>query len=479
MILLSTLPAACSKDENNYEDKIENSITIKDAPVKVEYYNGDALDLSGLVVELNMNNGKSKVIAFSDFDSNGITCLPVNGTILSSSITEIKITSSQGKTVVQAIKVNEVLVTDIAIKATPTKVDYFEGESLNLAGLVVTITKNNGEIKDVSFTDFESNGLTCSPGNGTGLLLNNTQVTILHTSSGKKVVQPLTINKVLITGIAIKTLSIKTEYFVGETLDLTGLVVTITKNNGEINDVSYTDFESSGLTCSPINGTELLLTTNQVTISDTSLIYNIQQKIKVFESVLDIEGNKYKIITIGNQTWMAENLKSTKYNNGDIIGTTTSPILNISGESTPKYQWAYNGNDDNVSTYGRLYTWYVVVDSRSICPTGWHVPTDDEWKTLVDFIGGESLGGSKLKEIGTTHWLTPNSGATDEFNFTALPAGSRMGDGTFKYIGEYGGWWSSSEEYNAWHRSVYYAGYNISRDFIIRHVGSSVRCIKN
>jgi len=99
----------------------------------------------------------------------------------------------------------------------------------------------------------------------------------------------------------------------------------------------------------------------------------------VFEgTITDIEGNVYNLVAIGTQTWMKENLKTTRYRNGDLIGTTTPATLDISGESTPKYQWAYAGNESNVITYGRLYSWHAVADSRNVCPTGWHVPTDVE-----------------------------------------------------------------------------------------------------
>jgi uncharacterized protein (TIGR02145 family) len=160
-------------------------------------------------------------------------------------------------------------------------------------------------------------------------------------------------------------------------------------------------------------------------------------------TVSDVEDNIYNIKTIGFQVWMAENLKTTKYRNGDLIGTTTHAYLDISSEATAKYQWAYDGNESNVATYGRLYTWYTVTDSRNICPTGWHVPTDAEWTTLTTFLGGEDVAGNKLKETGTTHWGGTNSGATNETGFTALPSGFRQRSGTFMYIGDDGMWWSS------------------------------------
>ena len=107
-----------------------------------------------------------------------------------------------------------------------------------------------------------------------------------------------------------------------------------------------------------------------------------------YGSVSDIEGNVYKTIAIGTQTWMAENLKTTKYNNSDLIGTTTPAILDITAEAEPKYQWSYDSTESLVATYGRLYTSYAVSDSRRVCPTGWHIPTDEEWRILRDFLGG-------------------------------------------------------------------------------------------
>jgi len=161
--------------------------------------------------------------------------------------------------------------------------------------------------------------------------------------------------------------------------------------------------------------------------------------------VSDIDDNSYNTIKIGDQVWMAENLKTTKYSNGDLIGTTDPYNLDISGETDPKYQWAFNGDESNIADYGRLYTWYAVTDGRNICPAGWHVPTDADWTILTDYLGGLSVAGGKLKDIGTVHWSSPNNGATNESCFTALPGGVREDDGTFGNFGTYGYWWSATE----------------------------------
>jgi uncharacterized protein (TIGR02145 family) len=210
------------------------------------------------------------------------------------------------------------------------------------------------------------------------------------------------------------------------------------------------------------------------------MIILIQSCKKEADDVLkDIDGNVYNnTVTIGTQVWMVENLKTTRYSNGDTIGTTAS---DISGESTPRYQWAYNGDEGRVAAYGRLYTWYAAADSRNVCPTGWHVPTDGDWTILTTFLGGEDIAGGKLKETGTTHWLTPNTGATNESDFTALPGGYRYYTGLFSYLGNRGFWWSSTEHsvsqgYFLTMSSIFDF---VNRDGTNKQYGFSVRCIKD
>ncbi len=266
-----------------------------------------------------------------------------------------------------------------------------------------------------------------------------------------------------------------------------------------------------------------------------------------FPSVADIDGNVYKITTIGTQVWMKENLKVTRYRNGDLIGTTTPATANFSGDAA--LQWSYKeaiteflnslrtlitaggGNMtfdqmvkagiikqpakivyesqlsalgipyninmtasviihkcDSVSgsfpeVYGRLYTWYAVVDTRSICPEGWHIPADADWTTLVSFLGGDASAGGKMKETGFTHWTTPNTGASNESGFNALPAGWRdvfAGD-SFKEFGSSEYWWSSTEVYpaNGSYRAVYYNSEAVFKNNYDKKSGFSVRCLKD
>jgi uncharacterized protein (TIGR02145 family) len=203
-----------------------------------------------------------------------------------------------------------------------------------------------------------------------------------------------------------------------------------------------------------------------------------------YGTVTDIDGNIYHTVTIGTQVWMVENLKTTKYRNGDSI-----PNVMDSLEWHDLAMGAYcNYNNDAIysNTYGRLYNWYAVTDSRNIAPIGWHVPTKAEWATLTTYLGGESAAGGKLKETGTLHWISPNNGADNSSGFTALPGGYRIGGitdiETFGVIGEYGNWWSSSEGSSPEDGSYLC----ISNQFIYannyanyKKSGFSIRCIKD
>ena len=196
-------------------------------------------------------------------------------------------------------------------------------------------------------------------------------------------------------------------------------------------------------------------------------------------TVKDVDGNVYHTVTIGTQVWMVENLKTTKYNDG-----TTIPLVTDSTAwpnlTTPGYCWYNNDEAAYKTTYGALYNWYTV-NTGKLCPSGWHVPTDAEWTTLTTYLGGESVAGGKLKETGTTHWQSPNEGATNERGFNALPAGSRDYSGTFGYVGTNGYWWSSSEytASNAWYRSLYYYNISVLRFYTNKHYGFSVRCLRD
>lgn len=202
---------------------------------------------------------------------------------------------------------------------------------------------------------------------------------------------------------------------------------------------------------------------------------------KTFETVSDIDGNIYETIVIGTQTWMTENLKTTKYNDG-------TPIPNIVDDAT----WAslttgaygdFGNVPSNSIIYGKLYNWYVVASSnpKNVCPVGWHVPSDIEWTTLTNWLGGESVAGGKLKESGTAHWVNTSISVTNESGFSALPGGYRDYSGPSFDIGDWGYWWSSTEYTTgqAWNRIMYSGYLSVLRSDNNRNIGYSVRCLKD
>jgi uncharacterized protein (TIGR02145 family) len=212
------------------------------------------------------------------------------------------------------------------------------------------------------------------------------------------------------------------------------------------------------------------------------LTYNCKKDDSNYSSntVKDADGNTYHTVTIKGQTWMVENLKVTQYNDG------SGAIQNVTdntwgGLTTSAYCW-YNNDISNKATYGALYNWYAV-NSGKLCPTGWHVPTDGEWSTLITNLGDSTTAGGKLKEAGTTHWVTPNTGADNSSGFTALPGGSHYTNGLFYLNGKYGWYWSSTEISStstaAWHEYMIYNTSAITRTSGSKSLGFSVRCIKN
>ncbi|MCO4292974.1 fibrobacter succinogenes major paralogous domain-containing protein [Solitalea sp. MAHUQ-68] len=194
-------------------------------------------------------------------------------------------------------------------------------------------------------------------------------------------------------------------------------------------------------------------------------------------TVTDIDGNIYPVKTIGNQTWMLENLKTTHYQNGDEI-----PSLNDAawGSTTSGAVSVYNNEAANNSLYGKLYNWHAGVDSRKIAPPGWHVPSREEWETLINFLGGSSTAGGELKEAGLAHWTTPNTGATNSSGFNGLPNGSRLNTGAFSFIGNSCYWWTITEDF-AEANAVLLK--NDGTDALIitgsRQNGAAIRCIKD
>jgi uncharacterized protein (TIGR02145 family) len=195
---------------------------------------------------------------------------------------------------------------------------------------------------------------------------------------------------------------------------------------------------------------------------------------------IKIKGNAWvtiPYITIGDQKWMSNNLDTSVYRNGTPIPTEYSNA-EWTALSTPAYTSGFGG------LYGKLYNWWVIEDGEAnhggICPEGYHVPTDEEWTTLTDYLGGESIAGGKMKAMGERYWNSPNEGADNISNFSAFPAGYRSsGSGNYGSMGYGGYFWSSSEpnSYDAWRRRLDYDISSVSRNDASKRYGFSIRCI--
>ncbi len=198
--------------------------------------------------------------------------------------------------------------------------------------------------------------------------------------------------------------------------------------------------------------------------------------------VSDIDGNKYITIKIGTQIWMTENLRTTKYNNGNPIPLVSN---NLAWEnlSSPGFSWYNNDSTTYAMPYGAMYNYYALSDTSSmnVCPMGWHIPSNQEWTILTSYLGGGSPAGGKMKEAGLAHWTSPNTGGTNESGFNALPGGFRFWNGTFVNILNNGDYWSSSSlnATRAWYRFLFFDNTSASQFDDDKKLGFSARCLKN
>jgi len=219
-----------------------------------------------------------------------------------------------------------------------------------------------------------------------------------------------------------------------------------------------------------------------------------KKTVSPYYTLSDVNLNKYKALKFGQAIWMVENLKTTYYSYRTTYGKYDSihglypanrSIVNL--EKPPKdtlnYQVTYNGADSNLTSYGRLYTWHTTVDQRNLCPTGWHLPSEKEWDTIISFLGGAEIAGGKMKDITKEFWKLPNVGATNSSLFSARGGGYRTEFGSFINQGLYGYYWSStadpSDETSAIAYCFYAGTSKIYKSAKPKRYAMSVRCVKN
>jgi len=257
---------------------------------------------------------------------------------------------------------------------------------------------------------------------------------------------------------------------------------------------------SKGFCWSETSGPTLSDKTTEVTVSDfKSEISNLKSgsayyvrayakssvgigygnELKITTTIADLDGNTYHAVTIGTQTWMVENLKTKKYQDGTIIPNVTTDAWT----SLTTGAWCdFTNSASNGLKYGHLYNWYAVNNGKNnLAPLGWHIPTNDEWTTLTDYLGGLSVAGGKLKEVGTANWKSPNTGATNETGFTAMAGGWTYL--LYFNMGADGAWWTSTEvslnSDKAWSKFMYYNYNYVENVDMSKNFGFSVRCVRD
>jgi uncharacterized protein (TIGR02145 family) len=193
-------------------------------------------------------------------------------------------------------------------------------------------------------------------------------------------------------------------------------------------------------------------------------------------------GTATPVLTICCQSWMTKNLDVATYRNGDPIPKVTG-TAEWAALTTGAYCYYNNDSATYAAIYGKLYNWYAVNDPRGLAPAGWHIPTDFDWSTLENCLGGASLAGGKMKTTGTTRWTTPNTGATNESGFAGLPGGYRIFGGIFYDVGFGGSWWSATQaqtfQTDAWFRGLGYINGDLFRLESDKKDGLSVRCLRD
>jgi uncharacterized protein (TIGR02145 family) len=317
-------------------------------------------------------------------------------------------------------------------------------------------------------------------------------------------ISSLECSNLMITGVLKKDslaigVSFKLKYlggngkaFLAQTISSTGVTgLTASLVAGTLsNGTGYVNFEVSGKPSSEGEAT-FAINFGGKTCSVIISVAGSQPVSGYGSDIIDYEGNSYKTIYIGNQQWMAENLKVSKFNDGTAINQVTDKSQWIN-QTTPAWTY-YNNSDINNTSYGKLYNWYVtnsmVNGDKNVCPTGWHVPTDTDWDELINYLDSTAEGGinypnvagSKLKQVGISNWITPNSDATNSTLFTALPGGLRGGIGDFYSLGYAAYFWSETEKDtdNAWCRSLNNLNSYANKKTTGKPNGLSIRCIKN
>lgn len=470
-----------------------NTISVAESPVTGSIATDVKVDLSGLTpgTTYHFRIKATNDLGITNSDDMQFTTLGQVPTIINQNASDITISASK---ITGSINPNY-LPTTVSIEWGPTTSyeNTFSYSHNPLSGStpisIIHILNHLAPGTTYHFRISATNELGTTRGNDLTFL----------TLGGLPLIQAKTVANLQYTSATIKG-SVNPNYFwagvsfewgttisYGNTID----AIPDTLNGKDFVDVSA---NLSGLTQGTLYHFRIVATNELGTTNSDDLTFT------TLAPVSDIDGNVYNIKTIGTQVWMTENLKTTKYNNGDLIGTTSPLTKDLSNEIMPKYQWAYEGNEALAATYGRLYTGYAVTDPRKVCPSGWHVPSDEEWTVLTNYLinngyGYEGSGDDIAKSMAAKSLWAYNStpgnvgndlASNNSSGFSALPAGYRSNDenveGGFYTLNWICSWWSSTNHTDklAWQRIMQNQYNNVVRSYIGgKQTGISVRCIKD
>ena len=377
------------------------------------------------------------------------------------------------------IEAESVAVTGISLDKTSLILDEGDSEILTVKIIPVNATnkKFTWKSNDETVASVEDNGEVTAHKAGSAT------ITVTTDDSNKTANCNVTVNAKItpVAGVSLNKTALSLVESNSETLIATITPASATNKNvtWESSDDAIATVDSNGKVTAVKTGNAIITVTTEDGNKAATCTVTVFDPMSAFTDNRD--GNVYTYVTIGDQVWMAENLRYLPSVVDRTTGSNTDPYYYVSG---------YNGTDitaakviDNYEIYGVLYNWPAAMDA---CPSGWHLPSDEEWTQLTDYLGGEGSAGAKLKATGTVQegtglWNSPNTGASNQVGFTALPGGNRNSGNVFFDLGNAGYWWGATENSadRAWRRGIYRDQWHVNRNNIPKETGLSVRCVRD
>ncbi len=399
------------------------------------------------------------------------------------------------------------VLTSITIETPPNKIAYFEGyQDLNLEGLSVALRYDNGNKTIVEYNDFADYSIVTTPTNGETMPIGTLYFEVIEELSGVSVRQAISVDEKKLSKLELSTLPNKIAYYLGEEFVLEGLKIKMIYNNSEEEEINLSEMESYKISCSFIEGDILNDFYTEIELIHTDTYVSVTLPIE-FNTVQDIDGNTYPLTKIGNQIWMAENLRTTTFNDGETIqhiepNERSTTWLDL---EMPTYDWKNTEQDAIDNKLGAYYN-YFTVETEKLCPSGWHVPSVSEWQTLTNYLSTNGYEGKEAEPLKSTEdWLNrswdPDKVGTNIYGFDAIATGFLAAGGltilyddapngrgdTYTNYKVFSYWWSSTQDANGNVKlcRMYGGDNDINFPTTDQHTryklqaGMSVRCLKD